>query len=479
MELPEYIRLIPPVWTALIVFMVLWLSFDVVLFILLYRRRHHPYLKARSVTLVMFSVVGSGLSLVSPSLIVLLGRRYPCWATHIGVSASGVLALGPDVIRCIRLIFLDRAGKLKAVIAERFNDRDSLPHDDDPSRVQERKRQRLLTRVQWLTRLSRDRWLAGIYGTLVTVNIIIYVLFIGIFPSERSLTECERSASITIFHTCIIIFGYGAALIILSIAIYKIREEFNIKREIWINAGLAAGCVVGRLAWLLAVPETANTYFPQTLFYHMAIVPAVINMALLPLIKSYSRNYQTLEFMKESSIGGEPLKELRHVLHTDKLSTMFLEYCRREFSAENFYFIKQLDRLSQQNISDAERTLYNEDMINEYIYDNSPLCLNISSDARSTLLHQWTRSKGSMNPIDPLTLFQDVQDEVYRNLLDTFLRFRVSAPWQEHRKRLAAERDAYRDLLVETDGNAQEVEMNTSNTTTTTTSDPPPSEEKN
>eukprot|EP00761_Pharyngomonas_kirbyi_P006532 gb/GECH01006539.1/.p1 GENE.gb/GECH01006539.1/~~gb/GECH01006539.1/.p1 ORF type:complete len:489 (+),score=87.62 gb/GECH01006539.1/:1-1467(+) len=426
-------------WYTLLIFLVIWIIFIIVLSSLLYRRRHHPYLKARSFNMIVLCTLGSGLGLISPGLFILLGNLYPCWATHVGAATSSFLVLLPDVFRCIRLILLDRIGKAKVEIAEKTS---TYEESNRNASGKEKKRLKHQKRIKWMIYFTKDKTFFKIYGILFVWHVFFFFFWFAIHPEERSSTTCATELST--IHGMFNITSYEITLLILSVAIFRIREEFNIKRGIWITVVLGVAAMIGQVLWLFAVPKKIQPYFPETGFYDIAIAMDVFNVAVFPLFRSYMKQYQTLEFMEISKMDGEPKTDLEKVLRSSEQRFMFCEYCKGEFAAENFYYWIEIERLKQSQ----EPKEIAEELISKYIAEDSALTLNISANNRIATLTAWHGlAETEKNKIEA-EFFESVSEEVKRNMLDTFLRFRQSAVWERYQKRVAQELEAYSDLLV-------------------------------
>eukprot|EP00761_Pharyngomonas_kirbyi_P003017 gb/GECH01003021.1/.p1 GENE.gb/GECH01003021.1/~~gb/GECH01003021.1/.p1 ORF type:complete len:469 (+),score=75.21 gb/GECH01003021.1/:1-1407(+) len=443
MVLPEWVIIKDGTWFTLLTFFVLWFIFVSILSVAMYQRRNHPYLKARSYNLMVLCIIGSAVSMISPGLFLLMGERYPCWATHIGSATSGYLILVPDLFRCIRLILMDRIGKEKSKLAESNN---KEPERGEVS-VDEKKQQRHLKRVLWMIRFTKGRYLFALYGILFVFHSIIYALFIGISPEERTITNC--ATEIKAVHATLTTFLYEIILLVLSVAIYRIREEFNIKRGIWITVILGTTAIILHGVWIFFVPMNVYVYFPDIAFYNVAIVLDVFNVGLFPLLRSYSKRYQTLEFMKLADMENDPSAELETVLNNSEASNLFLEYCKCEFSSENYYFWCDAKRFK--SLCQRDRHSKAAEIVFKYMSEDSVLNINISAATRSSMSNTWNhyyhQYHHNNNTVIDETFFDEAMEQCKRNMLDTFLRFRRSVAWQEYQQKLANERDAYKELL--------------------------------
>ena len=121
----------------------------------------------------------------------------------------------------------------------------------------------------------------------------------------------------------------------------------------------------------------------------------------------------------------ENLNEFQmEMIENDNFRQFLKEYLRTEYSTENILFFEDVKIFSKMS-TDQERFLKAEEICQSYIYETSPLEINVSGKFKNFLFNELEDSKIS-GEID-VTLFDEMTKHVSDTImLDTFPRFEKS-----------------------------------------------------
>jgi len=137
----------------------------------------------------------------------------------------------------------------------------------------------------------------------------------------------------------------------------------------------------------------------------------------------------------------EQLHDLQTFLTNRKLSTYFLDFCKKEFSLENPLFLSEVKKFKKIK-NDDKRKARAKDIYDTFIASGSLLELNIDSKKRANIDARLADA--------PVDLFDQVLQHVEVVMNDTFSRFEMSSTFKTLEKKMEDRQDFYKEVgLVE------------------------------
>jgi hypothetical protein len=310
--------------------------------------------------------------------------------------------------------------------------------------------------------VSND-FLISIFILAMLFQGIMFMIFMTIYYNEIFLWA---QGCVLLFYAGIVVViftvFYIGILAFLCVLLLFVKEEFKIRQELFFN--MIIWSVFG-LMWLLMalIPEWNRTYE----YYFSAIWPIVFacffsNFVAIavPIIRTFkcSRkkkrenresltengkllSYMTYDHSKltddQNAKDFNSIAHLLAVLENSNANSFLGDYCKREWSSENFLFIEQL--YLYKNLNKRSEQLYYGNLIYDtFLSRSASLELNISQRLRSAVrnkLDEIQKDTTSEELVES-NLFSDVENSIINLMLDTWGRFLNSDLFQKMKEHL-------------------------------------------
>jgi hypothetical protein len=127
--------------------------------------------------------------------------------------------------------------------------------------------------------------------------------------------------------------------------------------------------------------------------------------------------------------------DLEECLNDKDAYKMFKKFASSEWSIENIYFIEDLENLKKETTKKSFENNTNN-ILKTYIFEDSPLEINISRTNRKNLIVEMKKLKNE----NVEEIFRSVENEVYMNLQGSFERFQRTEKynkWKKNSKRVS------------------------------------------
>lgn len=284
---------------------------------------------------------------------------------------------------------------------------------------------------RWLAFLISDKFLFAVGFCIFIFHSVFYGILLGVDPKARSVTGCEvpKYAIFVILPQGI----YFVVLFVVGIVTYRVRDNFNISKELLFSAIITA---IGIFGFLLI---TGLTQFAGIAFeyqYVNAIIAVEIaailtsyGIHLIPIIKTF--NWKQLRkgnwkgwwegtIVQKSSVI-EDITVLT-ILQNSDLSKLLEDYCKKEWSSENFLFLKAVNELKQ--IRDPKEKLEKaESIMSNFVRITGVMTLNLSAGLIKNLEGELEKVKKQETSLTD-NFFEETVKEVMQVMSDTVQRFR-------------------------------------------------------
>jgi hypothetical protein len=257
------------------------------------------------------------------------------------------------------------------------------------------------TSIGDLSGSTNDLVCEEVYGS-ETLSPVIYTLIVG---------------------ACILLFFY--------VRLRHVRENFNIKTEItaFIVLFVVIAVSLGFFEISGVVPETGAWALIRLIYFVEAWMGTTIAL-------NYAIPEECWLPWKRSSIAEKPsntstatkpssletlIKEMESIfLNTDDGFEVFKDFLVKEFSSENAFFYKQCKIFADScsTMNQEQRRSAGMMIMNNFISDDAPLCINVSFLCRKNTL---------LGPADDPSTFDPAVHEIVDLMVkDSFKRFRLS-----------------------------------------------------
>jgi hypothetical protein len=311
--------------------------------------------------------------------------------------------------------------------------------------------------------VSND-FLISIFILAMLFQGILFMIFMTIYYNEIFLWA---QGCVLLFYAGIVVViftvFYIGILAFLCVLLLFVKEEFKIRQELFLN--MIIWSFFG-LMWLLMalIPDWNRTYE----YYFSAIWPIVFacffsNFVAIavPIIRTFkcSRKKKRAENRETLTENGKLLSYMTYdhskltddanakdfnsiahllaVLENSNANSFLGDYCKREWSSENFLFIEQL--YLYKNLNKRSEQLYYGNLIYDtFLSRSASLELNISQRLRSavrTKLDEIQKDSTSEELVES-NLFLDVENSIINLMLDTWGRFLNSDLFQKMKEHL-------------------------------------------
>jgi hypothetical protein len=248
--------------------------------------------------------------------------------------------------------------------------------------------------------------------------------------------------------------------IILLISLWKLRnipENFHLRQELTVlaftNTLLIILLVVFEVAGLLWISGPAFTRRSMRILY---IIIGILNTyisifhiwfifrktdisksEISSIFKLHHRNIKTFKGM---------LQELEAILQDKVGFELFEAYLCKEFAAENILFWKQIKEYNQ-STSQEKQIEKAKEILENFIFDNSPLCINISYHCREAIVKHLQNQTPSEEELKHIfdSAFNEIMELMTK---DSYLRFQSTPEFQSFMKQLNAGPEQQRALLT-------------------------------
>lgn len=238
---------------------------------------------------------------------------------------------------------------------------------------------------------------------------------------------------------------YSGALLIMSIRLYGVKEEFGIKREMLIIL------LIWIVFMILFILMSAIPYWNRVLEYYFSAVWNIVfacfisNIVgiLIPTIKTFNCrkkkgkkteekvDHQTLLKYMAKDHKDDP-NPLAHDFHTSshmdavlehKLASTFLkQYCVREWSTENILFLEQVREFKKLK-NQEDKLKYSNIIYDTFLSNNASLELNTNKRKKDEVLERIKKSNNDSMVQISSEIFNDVEGDIHELMIDTWTRF--------------------------------------------------------
>lgn len=238
---------------------------------------------------------------------------------------------------------------------------------------------------------------------------------------------------------------YSTILVIMSIRLYGVKEEFGIKMEMfWI-------LLIWIFFMILFILMSTIPYWNRVLEYYFSAVWNIVlacfvsNIVgiLIPTLKTFNCrkrkvkqaegkvDHQTLLKYMAKDHKDDP-SPMAHDFHTSshmdsvlghKVASTFLkQYCAREWSSENILFLEQIRDFK--TLKEQEDKLkYANIIYNTFLSNNATLELN-TNKKRKDEVNEIIKKANIDSTIEISSeIFKDIETDIHQLMLDTWTRF--------------------------------------------------------
>eukprot|EP00761_Pharyngomonas_kirbyi_P005873 gb/GECH01005879.1/.p1 GENE.gb/GECH01005879.1/~~gb/GECH01005879.1/.p1 ORF type:complete len:499 (+),score=109.22 gb/GECH01005879.1/:1-1497(+) len=466
------------IWMIFIFILIIYsiVAFIDILFLL--RHRRHWYLRARSLPLLLAVQFSYFLANIAICIQVIIGTDiFPCWGITFLSAILVPAAYGIHVIRTVKLILIFSFNRNKIAIAQQRKITDELIESNEQT---EETKKKLEKRTHLLSRLASDRSTLLLYLGMLLFHLLIYIICLASISGFRNNGKCEPLV-IESFTASIIILNVVTEAALLVFTIGKVRDEFSIAKSIYTSVGVwivAAILYAGTAAIPGYTEQVAWKYWSYSFWLNLGLFGDTFLCIQLPLIQCI--------FLKSKSnqlVSGTPsdnpnlVADLHACLNDTEMGRLFEKFCSLEFSSENYFFYRQYMKLFSGYHRTTLKTKQKKrkeltNIVDLFLRDEAPLELNVSGSARTRALENFERlgyekddnlksdsqssavppstspalspspstntlstttsmtDEGSTASQDIREIFEEVEQEILSNLLDTFTRFKFSNSYQ-------------------------------------------------
>lgn len=237
-----------------------------------------------------------------------------------------------------------------------------------------------------LSFLVSEKFLIGVVSVFIVLHTVMYVLILVLDEAARSASGCVAPRYIIYINLPQGI--YFVVILIAGIVTLRVNDNFNISKELVLSA------IVLILGILLYGIITVLTQFLGMDFeykYVNAIFPFVISILLTshiihlaPIIMSFNWNQLRKGDIKgwwEGSVlftADFDALQIHEILDDPVLSKLLDEYCKKEWSSENYLFLKEVGCIK--SIKDKKAKIEQiENIIRKYILMTGIMTLNLNT----------------------------------------------------------------------------------------------------
>eukprot|EP01080_Neovahlkampfia_damariscottae_P012362 gene12362-6030_t len=360
-------------------------------------------------------------------------KKYGCIFQDLGYAPTLTSSLVISFIYCLRIVLTLALNNNKNFIRNQ-NGRFTI----------------LFRIILFLKYLTSDIFMFLIYLSLYFLVVFeerILEFFTNGFNDCRTTSMNPSTTIYTLFLISLIGFIYFLDFILMFKEIIRCRfykacikdDPFYFRIQQWLFGTLVVSLLVFTIIY--GAFWSFVTFFRSDIQYSMIHIFVYYTVAFVYSIFFYSTTLYFYGFVLLITIinsCGKPKKisdkseressllEMNNCLKDDDLKEHFRKFCDSEWATENYLIY--YDILAFENTkSFEERLLFAQQIFNTYLNGfNAPLEINISQNITSEIKQRIDR-----RDIDS-EMFESVFDEVVKNLLDTFSRFRIKRVYLNH-----------------------------------------------
>eukprot|EP01080_Neovahlkampfia_damariscottae_P007558 gene7558-11881_t len=321
-----------------------------------------------------------------------------------------------------------------------------------------------MRRFKMLKLYSSSSFIISIFFLAMGFQGILFMAFNAIYYQQIFLWDqgCafEFSAGIVVV---IFTVAYIGVLAVFCLLLLFVKEEFKIRQELFLN--MIIWSVFGFIWLLMALIPQWNREYE---YYFSAIWSIVFACFLsnfvaiaIPIIRTFTWNkrkkkrvmdrdsmtenrklllYMTYDHSKiVDDANAKDFNTLSHLLAViESSSSHYLgDYCKREWSSENFLFIEQLN-LYKNLKKRSEQIYYGNLIFDTFLSKSADLELNISQRLRTAVRNRLDEAQKEPDIEELISneLFYDVESSIINLMLDTWGRFLTSDLFQKMKENL-------------------------------------------